>query len=91
MTKVFIQFDEGWDRSFIWSEDISLVENVLSSFYGGKTTRYFAGYNDFCTGYNNEDFTSIESLCNSVAESVVLHNDLGDAGKFITLCKSYET
>lgn len=83
MSTVFIQKDEGFEVSFIWSEDISMLKNLLTAYHEDVLS---FGYESL--GYYTKDFESIYSNCNVVFDEViVIENDEGGGEEFVNYCK----
>ena len=83
MSVVFIQKDEEFEISFIWSEDIDTLKNLLSVYYEDVIS-----YGVVVLGYYTKDFEAIYSTCNVVFDEVlVIENDEVDGDDFVNYCK----
>jgi hypothetical protein len=82
MNTVFIQKDGGFEVSFIWSEDISTLKNLLTAYHEDVLS-----FGDESLGYYTEDFEAICSACNVVFDEVIIiENDEGCGYDFIKSC-----
>lgn len=88
MNTVFIQLDENYGISFIWSEDMSMLRNLLSTFNENVPSFGCEDDGTFALSYGTKYFQDMNSLCPAVFdEVVVIKNDQGDSGRFIRQCK----
>ena len=83
MSTVFIQKDGEFEISFIWSEDIDTLKNLLSVYYEDVIS-----YGVVVLGYYTKDFEAIYSTCNVVFDEVLaIENDEVDGDYFVNYCK----
>ena len=83
MSTVFIQKDGEFEISLIWSEDISTLKNLLTTYHEDVLS-----FGDQALGYYTEDFEAIYSTCNVVFDEVlVIENDEVDGDDFVNYCK----
>ena len=88
MNTVFIQKDDGFSVSFIWATDITLLQNLLTSFSENIESYKEDGGDITAFSYRTDHFQDIHSL--SVVlfdEVVVLENNEADAICFVASCK----
>lgn len=82
MGVVFIQKDEWFEISFIWSDDISTLKNLLTAFRDIGLS-----FGDEALGYYTEDFEAIYSTCNVVFDEIfVIENDVVNGDDFVNYC-----
>jgi len=83
MNTVFIQKDEGFEISFIWSEDIDTLKNLLTAYHEDVLS-----FGEQALGYYTRDFESIYSTCNVVFDEVILiGNDIEQGDVFVGYCR----
>lgn len=88
MSTVFIQLDENYGISFIYSEDMPTLRNLLSTY--NKHVKSFGNEEGgtYALSYSTECFQDINSLCSAIFdEVVVLKNDQEDSYGFVEQCK----
>lgn len=89
MSVVFMQNDSDFVESFLWSEDIGMVKNVLLSlqgevdFYGSEDNP-----EEYCLAYPTEDHNHIyEILTVTFDRVVVMNSEETVSDNFILACK----
>lgn len=89
MNTVFIQKDEGFGVSFIWSEDISTLKNLLAAYHEDVLSfGYEDNKGDFSLAYKTSEFENIHSIvCVVFDRTVIIEDDTDLSNVFIKSCK----
>lgn len=87
--KVFMQDDDQYEISFIWSENHNELDNILSSVYGDKLKRFFNDDDELVThGYPTRDLSELKNTLSMIFDEIlVMEDNSGCASDFISLCK----
>lgn len=88
--KVFMQLDDEFETSFIWSENLDQLHNILISVYGETNFILYGGEKGDLYGYpSNDHFQLKHTLSIIFDEIVVFTTNEVDGEVFIESCKEY--
>lgn len=88
MNTVFIQKDDDFSASFIWATDMTLLQNLLTSFSEDIESYKENGEDITAFSYRTDHFQEIHPLGAVLFdEVVVLENDEVNADDFVASCK----